>query len=263
MGTTGVMKRVVAISDLHCGSVVGLTPPDWRSPRVFKESRMVQSELWSFYENTIKSLQPIDALLVLGDCIDGSGYRSGGTEQITTDHHEQCDMATYSINVANASKVVMVHGTPYHVGRDGEDYEKNIARDVGAESIGGHEWAEVNGVVFDLKHKIGGSTIPHGRYTQVAKERLWNMLWNEREMAPKADVLLRGHVHYFGYCGGPDWLAITMPALQGPGSKYGVRQCSGVVDFGLLSFDILENGGYTWRPHLLMVKSARPVPVKL
>lgn len=257
------MKRVVAISDLHCGHIVGLTPPAyWTHAARSRTARAVQAELWKYFSRKLEELQPIHALLVLGDCIDGKGQRSGGTEQITTDLQEQCAMAEEAISLAKAKHIVMVHGTPFHVGADGEDYERLIAHNVGA-TIGGHEWAECHGVVFDLKHKVGSSQVPHGRHTAIARERLWNVLWQERDLAPKAQVLLRGHVHYFNYCGGSDWLGITMPALQGPGSKYGVRQCSGTVHFGLVSFDIYPGGTYSWAAHLLPVKSARPVPVNL
>lgn len=257
------MKRVVAISDLHSGHLVGLTPPAWWvSKERSRTLRAVQEEMWRFYEATLAVLQPIDALLVLGDCIDGAGYRSGGTEELTTDHEEQCSMAGTAIREARAKKIVMCHGTPYHVGKGGEAYERQIAREVDA-TIGGHEWAEAHGVVFDLKHKVGSSSIEHGRHTAVARERIANLLWNDRQLAPRANILLRGHVHYFNFCGGHDWLGITMPALQGPGSKYGVEQCSGLVSFGLLSFDIQPTGEYAWKAHLLPVRSAAPKPIRL
>lgn len=75
-------------------------------------------------------------------------------------------------------------------------------------------------------------------------------------------MFLRGHVHYFNYCGGSSggrhWLAVTVPALQGPGSKYGVRQCSGTVDFGLIHFDVDDHGGYQWTSHLIPFRSITP-----
>lgn len=256
------LKRIVAISDLHSGHVAGLTPPGYRSPAAHKTARAIQAELWSYYSRTLDALQPIHALLVLGDCIDGKGDRSGGTEQITSDLQEQCDMAAFAIKAAKAKSVVMVHGTPYHVGPEGEDYERIIAREVGA-TIGGHEWAECYGVVFDLKHKVGSSSTDHGRHTAIAREKTWNELWALRNGAPRADIILRGHVHYFRHCGGPGWLAMTMPALQGFGSKYGTRQCSGIVDVGLVSFDLYPGGKYSWEPHVMPVRAARPIPVKL
>jgi hypothetical protein len=100
---------------------------------------------------------------------------------------------------------------------------------------------------------VGGSTIPHGRFTATAKERLWNVLWNERELRPKAQVILRGHVHYATFCGEPGWVAMTLPALQGMGTRYGGRVCSGTVHWGAVIFDVNEDGteikrGSIWVP---------------
>jgi hypothetical protein len=53
-----------------------------------------------------------------------------------------------------------------------------------------------------------------------------------------ADVFLRGHVHHFSHSEQPTFHAFTCPSLQGLGSKYGSRQCSGVVHFGFLIFDL-------------------------
>ena len=261
------MKRVLACGDLHCGHRAGLTPPRYQYPhrssatRKVKEWGRVQKELWDHWRERVEAIQPVHVLLVNADVIDGKGDKSGSTEQITADFQEQCDMAIEALSIVEADSIVMTHGTPYHVsGRDGTDYEAFVARELGAH-IGGHEWIEVEGVVFDLKHKIGASQVPHGRHTAIARERLWNVLWAERDYAPKADVLLRSHVHYFSYCGWSNWLAMTLPALQGPGSKFGVRQCAGTVDFGFVSFDC-DQGRYQWQTHILEIRAGKPEPIK-
>ena len=143
----------------------------------------------------------------------------------------------------------MIYGTDYHVGRD-DDWEDIVSERVGAE-ISGHEWVNVNGVTFDLKHHLGGSTIPHGRYTAISRDALWNLVWASDGRQPQADIILRAHVHYFVYAGDEKKLGIVMPALQGYGSKYGIRRCSGTVSIGLLSFDVEDDGRYSWEPHLL------------
>ena len=64
-------------------------------------------------------------------------------------------------------------------------------------------------------------------------------MWNDHDQGqPLADVVLRGHVHYHEFTGNSQGLAITCPSLQGWGSKFGQRQCEGIVDTGLLWFDI-------------------------
>lgn len=248
-------KRVVVVSDMHCGHRVGLTPPGWQMAPQNAERRKwakAQKKLWDFYAQTIDSLRPIDILLVNGDCIDGRGGKSGGIELSFVSQQEQCDVAAECIGYVKAPIIIMARGTDYHTGQV-EEHEDDIAQQVGARKIGNHEWVDVNGLVFDLKHHVGSSTIPHGRHTAVARDRLWSILWAERGQAPKGDIYIRSHVHFFNYCGGQDWLGMTTPALQGLGGRYGSKRLSGVVDFGVVSFDVDKSGGYTWQAHVAKV----------
>jgi hypothetical protein len=268
------MKRVLVISDPHCGHLVGLTPPGWwvaekdvdasRTKR--NKYAATQRQCWQFYEEGLKKFGPFDVAILNGDAIDGKGDRSGGTEQITTDREEQAEMAVAAVRPAlgKNTKLVMTFGTAYHTGRD-EDWESIVASDLGAVKIGSHEWVDVDGVMFDCKHHVGSSSIPHGRHTSVARENLWSVLWAERGQIPRsktATVIVRSHVHYFSYCGGTDWMALTTPALQGLGTKYGGRVCSGIVDFGFLVFEC-HKGEFTLKKHLAEVKSQCAQALKL
>lgn len=251
------MRRVVILSDLHSGHRAGLTSPAWWTPEsapgVMGDFARMQRAMWRWFETTIDALHPIDTLIVNGDAIDGRGTRSGSTELITADLHAQCKIAADAIKTAKSGNVRITAGTPYHSGPDGEDWEEVLADMVGAHPMTGHLFLDVEGVVFDVKHKVGSSSVPHGRHTAISRERLWNVLWHERQGAPKADVIVRSHVHYHEFSGNPTHLAMTTPALQGWGSKYGERQCSGIVDIGLVSFDV-EGGRYQWQAHLFQPK---------
>lgn len=249
------MKRVLIVSDYHCGHLVGLTPPGWQlTPTEIKEVGdkrdkfiAVQKSCWNFYADSIKRHGPFDVVIANGDLIDGSGARSGGTEQSAVDRLLQCEMAERSINeTGTKAKKYITIGTAYHTG-DAEDFETIIARGCGAETIGSHEWIDVEGVVFDVKHHCGSSAVPHTRHTAIAREHLWNQLWAERGLQPRAQVIIRSHVHYYNFCGGPGWVAMTTPALQGYGTKYGSRRCSGIVDFGMIIFEC-HKGSYSWTP---------------
>jgi hypothetical protein len=266
------MKRVVVISDLHCGHWAGLTPPAWQESsngeNEFKsKAAKTQSEIWRFYTEAIESLKPIDVLIANGDLIDGKGERAGGTDQNTTKTTEQIRMAAECLAQTNAQTMILTYGTPYHVGK-GDDWEDLITDLLDCDvHIEGHSFPKINGLQFDVKHKIGGSSVPHGRFTAIARDQLWNSIWNNAwEQQPKAGVLIRSHVHYHVYCGNPGegWLAMTTPALQGFGSKYGVRQCSGKVDIGALVFDIEDADNYTWEPILadLPQQKVEPLVIK-
>lgn len=267
---TGVgPKRVLVLSDLHCGHKFGLTPPDWfvpgTGPDYMSYQRAAQQETWDFYTETLRSVGDVDILIVVGDAVDGKATRSGGTEQLTCSMAEQRDIAETCLRAVDADKIFMVHGTPYHTASDGEDNETLISERLGA-VVEDHLWLDVNGIVFDVKHKIGGSSIPHGRATAISKEYVWNRQWAEIQGQPKADVFLRGHVHYHTFVGSSEYLAMTLPALQMPNTKFGARQCSGTVDFGMVYFDIPEKidsvGDIEWKSIMKRIKSVAPKVLK-
>lgn len=269
-------RRVVVVSDLHCGHIAGLTPPQFqegtREPedkwdevtRLHNKADTVVKETWEHYTRLAAELQPIDVLLVAGDCVDGTGDKTGGAELLEADPEVQQSMAAACLKVMRAKKIVIVYGTAYHVGHKGYDYENGVARRVKAEKIGAHDWPEINGLVFDLKHKIGRSSIPHGRATPMKRAALWNALWADEDLQPRARVVLRGHVHYFDYEGNSTHLGIILPALQAMGTRYGARECEGIVNWGLLHFDVDTKGNITdWVAHLPKIKGQKALPTKL
>lgn len=233
------MKNVIVISDLHCGHKTGLTPPAWQIKKDrFPAISAYQKASWTCYKGWAKENQNPDLLVVNGDCIDGRGEKSNSVELLTSDRLEQCTMAQRVIEQWNAKKIVMLRGTPYHTGK-GVDYENVIAERIEAE-IYDKINIKIEDVIVNFRHKASRSSIPHGRHTPIAKERLWNKIDNETN----AHIFIRSHVHYYSFCGGLDWNAITTPALQGK-SKYGSKICTGMVDFGLLKLQI-EQGEWTW-----------------
>jgi len=223
-----------------------------------------QQQMWNWYAETVQKYKPIDYLFALGDLVDGKGTRSGGTELRTSDGNEQAEMAVKALEIIEAKKTMITYGTPYHTGQD-QDQEDVVASLLpGHVEISGHAFVAVNGLIFDLKHFINGSSIPHGRWTPLAKSKLWNIVWNsEHELQPNSDIILRGHVHYSIEMADSDqWRAMTLPALMGYGSKYGVRKCSGTVHIGFMIFDVYENGAYICKPEFLRLELHRITPLE-
>lgn len=250
----GKSKRVVAISDLHCGHRIGLTPPDY-APRNTSKWHTAQRALWKEYCRMVKAYSPVDVLLVLGDVIDGRGEKSGSSELITTDIQVQCNMAADCINMWNAPEICMVFGTAYHTGSV-QNNEESVAEKVNANKIGGQEWVKVDNVTFDLKHFVGNTSTPYGM-NPVSKDWVWNLVWNIRGEQPLSNIFLRGHVHNFSHVGNDSYLGITLPALQGLGSKFGTKIPSKRVDFGMVYFDV-KGDKYTWNWDIVTVKAQKP-----
>ena len=247
--------RILLWGDSHCGSNVGLTPPAYQTKftpnpkteehRTLNKWAKLQKECWDWYINKLEELKPIEKLFYLGDGIDGTGHRSGGTELIFVDRKVQVQMAIEAIEEVEAKSMVMVYGTPYHTGQD-EDFEMDIAQHFKCK-IGGHEWEEVNGCMFDLKHKQGNCDNPTtGLWQQIRDHREWAGLGEQ----PRANVLVRAHTHRFCILKLEDCFGITIPGLQAYGTRYGSRECSRKVQFGLVALDVWPDGEVVEHIHI-------------
>jgi len=260
------MKKGVILSDLHCGALTGLTPPHWqcKGDGWRKKVRDVQRQCWNWFDGKMNDLNGLDFIMCNGDAVDGTGFRSGGSEQLTTDTNVQAEMASWILQryMDKKTELLMTYGTPYHTGSV-SDVESLIAHDCNATEIGGQVFADVDGVVFDLKHKVGSSGIPHGRAGSIKKAALWNNVWANADEQPRADVLVRSHVHYHQSCYDPDFgWQMTTPCLQGFGSKYGSRQCEGRVHFGFIYVEC-DGGEFSHTPHIAKLKAHKSKVVRV
>jgi hypothetical protein len=256
----GSIARVLFWADGHCGSNVGLTPPykqlkilpnpETTEDKISNKWAIAQKECWEWYINTLELLKPIDKCFILGDAIDGDGSRSGATELITADRKVQAVMATKCIREVDADYYSMVFGTPYHCGTD-EDFEIDIAKNLGCK-IGGHEWENVNGCTFDLKHKQSNCINPA---TSLFNDIRDNREWAGVKEQPKADVLVRAHTHRFCITKLEGVIGISLPALQAYGTKFGARQCSRKVQFGLVAVDVWPDGEIVEHIHIARLAS--------
>ena len=245
-------KRMLILSDLHSGHAVGITPPSFNPyfPGGNNADSEYRSMLYAWAKKEIKALGPIDITVHNGDAIDGEGWRSGGSEIIAQDRNEQVLMAQKFLEEIDTKDLRLTYGTAYHTG-DHEDYEDTLASNLGCPKPQAVLNLEINGLVFNFKHKVGGSQIPHGRMTAQLRDKLWNDIWAQRGEFPRSNVQVRSHNHYFVFGGNYDMLLFGTPALQGYGSKYGQRIMSGTVDFGFVHMDIDEKGRLSWEPHIL------------
>ena len=228
--------RVLAMGDTHCGSDVGLTPPEWdKGSRADPEAYARRRAMWDWFEATRP--RRVDVLLFNGDAIEGKGQASGASELLYADWDDQVNMSVDILKMFRAKKIVMSYGTAYHVGKD-KDFEDDIAGRLGA-IISSLPQVQIGATTFDMRHHLGRSSILKGRLTAVLGEVDVAREWARRGEYPLAQVLIRSHVHYFGAAVVRDMVALTLPSLQAYGTKYGSRRVSGTVDVGFVTFDIL------------------------
>jgi hypothetical protein len=210
----------------------------------------LREKTWRWFSDKIKSLSPIDILIVNGDAIDGKASRQGGVELLTADRTVQADMATSAIKFCKAKKVMMTYGTPYHTGDAGEDFEKLIADQVGADKIEAEGHYDINGLQVVCKHIIGNSASPVASMTAMRSAQVKQVLWALRGQQPHANLIIRSHIHrcYGIVEPGSNFEGWTTPALQTMGTRYGSRQCDGLpIDVGFLVVQVKTSKDWSVR----------------
>lgn len=245
-------KKIVLISDLHCGHRGGITPPQYHQDGYWGE---IQKETWNWFSSTVKSLGQVDFVSVIGDAIDGNGAINLGVEQITTNRLDQVRMAEETLSEFNSERFGFIIGSPYHTGKT-EDFEEILSNRMNGEFCEVHKQISVNSTIFDFKHVVGGTSIPYGKATAINKESVWATLKAERGLSDKPHVLARAHTHKFHFAGDTDGLRMTLPALQFS-SLYGAKNFSGITDYGFVVFDVYGPNEYTWKPYILELSFAK------
>jgi hypothetical protein len=203
-----------------------------------------------------------DVLICNGDAIEGNQSRQGGAELITPDRSVQCDMAIEALSQWNAKKVFMTYGTPYHVGQEAEDFERGIAKKLKAK-IEGHLFLNIEGVMFDIRHKVNTSAIPHGRATALLRSLMWAVIKDAEHTAPKVDVLIRSHAHYYVGVDLPRQKAFITPGLQLARGRFGARECDGSIWWGALRFTVQSGAVIKQEKDLCELHANRPTVFKV
>lgn len=250
---SGKNKRIIVISDTHCGHLWGLTPPTYWT-QYSEDAYNFQKESWTWFTNTLSLLKPFDMIIANGDMIDGRGDKSGSTELIIADRMKQAEMAAEIINLVEATDVLMTRGTEYHVG-NAEQFEDNIAERTGAKEIKDLIRFKINGSLFDIRHHVGRTTVPWSDFTAPFKELILANLEREENV----NMLIRSHVHKYTYGSiGTNQSTITTPGLQGH-TRFGSRKCIGRVDFGIVIIEVTPEGIIYTKPVIASLESLKPI----
>ncbi len=265
-------KKILLISDLHCGNEIGLTPPRLWGPVGKRGSReyyvrRLNEEVWKWYTEDVCTLKP-DVVICVGDLIDGNGKRNGGREQINPDMIDQSYLASDCLKMIGGTPTFCgVGGTNYHTGTE-TDFEKIIAEELGFKHYGNHFYPKIDGVVFDVKHHIGNSGVPYGKASALLKTSIIGDLRAFNGVSPKADIVVRGHTHNGIKIDTPrppkqDKILIKLPAVQGPGTDYGERRCDGEVHIGCAIVTIDDDGKYSAEMRYADIDAAKKRAVKI
>lgn len=217
-------KTLLVLSDLHCGSIFGMMPPNFEtSDGAPKSQNAGQEYLWSCWLHMLdyaKELEP-DAIILNGDLIDGLQHAQRGTELSLPLLFDQRGAAIDCLRPLSVlAPMYFVQGTEYHDCKAGASIEA-VAEDLHGVRYKGPGTGkfskevldlEVDGVVVNFAH---GISVASGFYRATAHDRegIWSALAGKDGKMPKADAVIRAHAHFFVHVehaskhivGGPCW----------------------------------------------------------
>lgn len=224
------MKRGIVVSDIHTGSIYGVQPPDFETFSGVKVQHNAGQEFlwkcWLDFAARVKVFKP-DFVVVNGDVVDGPQRKNQGAELALPAPGDQVGGAIEVLRVLRKvtpkAKWYFTQGTPYHVGEWG-DHEEAIAGALGATSylsVGTGKlcrevlWLSMEGVIVEAAHHIATGTGFY-RLTALDREAQWSAISakDASKGIPKADLLIRSHVHNFAYGEHASKQVVTTPCWQ-------------------------------------------------
>lgn len=207
------MKKGIVVSDIHAGSIYGMLPPSFITfegvEKVQNKGQKYLWECWLHFCTWAKTQKP-DFVIINGDVIDGPQRKNHGAELSLPAPQDQGDAAIQTLRVlreaVGPTKWFFTQGTPYHVGDFG-GHEEAVAMALGGTpypSLGTGKlcreilWLETEGAIIEASHHIA-CTSGFYRLTALDREGQWSAIAGKdaSKGIPKADVLIRSHVHHF------------------------------------------------------------------
>lgn len=224
------MKRGAVVSDLQCGSLFGMLPPNFITAEGIPKPQNVGQrylwECWIDWCDQAGKFKP-DFIINNADNVDGRQRKSEGSELSLNLISDQIRAAVACLQVLKKrcpnAKWYFTRGTAYHVGHAGEA-EEEVAKALNAEkywSVGTGVyvreilWLDVEGVIIEAAHHIGVSQGFY-RLTQLDKEMQWSAMAakDNTKGVPKADLLIRSHVHNFQHAEHASKQGLVTPCWQ-------------------------------------------------
>ena len=220
-------------SDTHCGSTIGLCPPEGVRTDDGQEILPSKVQLW-LWDCWVKVHQQYDAIardlkaerwgVLNGDLVDGDHH---GTAQIMSRHPDaQAYIARTTFEMTKSLKLkrlFVVRGTEVHTGTSGSA-EESLAHHLNAErDPETHLWSRwhlrlrVHGRLFDVQHHGKGlGRLPHTKQNG-ANSLAWRVWQTHAERGLEAPALaVRSHLHQYADSFGANRMTrgLFLPSFQ-------------------------------------------------
>lgn len=237
--------NVVFVSDTHCGSPYGLD---------LKPKTPLQHNLLSAFKDALAWAGKPDILIGAGDYTHGLSEWDHETSAGMGQMPAQVKLAAEVLQRFKATEYLLTSGTPVHEGGGLITASKLVAQHLAATgaSVQFHRRLRLrvnNWFRITVRHKIGSSKVPWGRFTGPKRFATWQVLHEALASArdgtkPEWPHLCAfGHVHHYTYTEDDYGKVVTLPCWQMPGGVYGDEQCEGITSIGLFKVMVPEKEG--------------------
>lgn len=204
-GASEKPRLMVVVSDLHCGSDVGLCCPDAPTKSgntIGLGDNAIQNWLWLCWQSALARVREITGndsyvLAVNGDATEGTHRRTTEIVAATIEEHTEIARVCLEPLSTGASKVYVTKGTECHT----QGCETVLAQKLNAvESDAKNKWlVRIAGTLVDIAHHMsctGRAYLEASAMSIQMNNARLNYLRSGHEV-PK--VFLRGHRHVPGY----------------------------------------------------------------
>lgn len=234
------MKRILVVSDMHCGHTRGLSPWD-------NYSSDISNFLYNKWKEMVKYVGDIDMVIVNGDCVDGSNYKDDGFGLFTSDIHEQCMMVRDLFEPFRKMGVqfVFTDGSKYHVGSN-LNGDRISCMLLGGEWLGKDGFIQAENIKIHARHVINYSSQPNSRSTAQRGEQTIAAMQDE-----DVDIFIRSHTHKFVYSGNERYLHITTPCWKGV-DDFIRKKSIEKSDCGWVLITV-DGSEYSWEHHVFRI----------
>jgi len=241
------MKKVLVVSDLHCGGSSGMLPRNYYNAErdLHLTTNKVQEFLFEQWENMVLTVGEVDAVICNGDIVDGLNSKSKGKDILVTDMMVQCDIARQLLSMINTKRFIFTQGSKYHTN------DNPSADEIVCTMLRG-EWYDYFGdILFD---NIKMNVQHYGPYSSRNDGAFSSMIRSIDQLrldGDDADIYIKSHSHTFKYAGGPNYIAMTTPCWKGM-DGYTMTKSQKRPDNGYVLFNI-EGSDYTWSYNIFKV----------
>jgi hypothetical protein len=245
-----ILKRVLILSDLHVGSLVGLTLPEEYDNYncITYHATDVGKFLFDKWCEMRNIVGHVDLCVINGDSVDGSNSKSSGTGLYTPDIHAQATTCAKLLQMIDCETFLFTDGSPYHTGRfkGGISGDQLVCDMLNGSWLGLWDTIEVEGIALHVQHYDSVSSVPYSRCTTQQKNSLLMKAQNTT-----SDIYVRSHTHKFVFSGNSSDLTIGTPCWKGIDEYIG-KQKQELPDNGYVLLEI-ENHDYSWKYNIFSI----------